>query len=122
MENPKTLTDLVQNAVSQTASANGATHAFSDGDFKELREQIKRIMIPKMIRVFELKLAAQQAATPPSRITGLRPDGEKLLEIRAELEKLSEDLKLLRLWCESCQKQVAKASDEVVESMKKIIK
>jgi hypothetical protein len=120
MENHKILAELLQNTVVQSSSGNNSSHAFSDADFKELREQIKRIMIPKLIRVFELKLAAQQAATPPSRITGLRPDANKLLEIRTELDKLSEDLKLLHLWCESCQKQVAKASEEVKFSLEKI--
>ena len=121
MENHKILAELLQNTVAQTSSGNNSSHAFSDADFKELREQIKRIMIPKLIRVFELKLAAQQAATPPSRITGLRPDANKLLEIRTELDKLHEDLKLLYLWCESCQKQVAKANEEVKFFLEKIM-
>ncbi len=121
MENYKILAELLQNTVTQSPSPNSSPHAFSDGDFKELREQIKRIMIPKLIRVFELKLAAQQAATPPSRLTGLRPDANKLLEIRLELDKLGEDLKLLHLWCESCQKQVAKASEEVKLYLDKIV-
>jgi hypothetical protein len=74
MENYKIIAELLQNTVTHFTSTTSSSHAFSDGDFKELHEQIKRIMIPKLIRVFELKLAAQQAATPPSRLTGLRPD------------------------------------------------
>lgn len=120
MENYKSLSDLLQNAVSNQPHSSGASsYAFSDADLKGLREQIKRIIIPKLIRVFELKLAAQQAAAPPSRLTGLRPDASKLQEIKAELEKLREDIKLLQVWCESCQSQIAKATEEVEQSIKK---
>ncbi|MBS3903395.1 MAG: hypothetical protein KGZ30_03435 [Anaplasmataceae bacterium] len=121
MENYKDLSDFLQVSVaSQTAKA-GPPRAFSDADLSQLREQIKRIMIPKLIRVFELKLAAQQAVTPPSRLTSHRPDSGKLLEIQEELSKLSEDLKLLRLWVDSCQNQVSKAMDQVQTAMKTII-
>jgi len=119
MENYKSLTDLLQNTVSQQPLASGCSYAFSDGDLKGLREQIKRIIIPKLIRVFELKLAAQQAGAPPSRITGHRPDATKLHEIKAELDRLRDDLKLLQVWCESCQKQIGKAYEEVEQSIEK---
>lgn len=113
MDNYKTLTDLLQSTVSQPLAAGGSSYAFSDADLKDLREQIKRIIIPKLIRVFELKLAAQQIASPPSRLTAPRQSTTKFAEIRSELVKLSEDLQLLQIWCESCQKQIARASEEV---------
>jgi hypothetical protein len=119
MENFKSLADLLQNTVSQQPLPSGLPHAFSDTDLKGLREQIKRIIIPKLIRVFELKLAAQQAAAPPSRITGQRPDATKLFEIKKELDQLSSDLALLHLWCESCQKQIDRALDEVKQNIEK---
>jgi hypothetical protein len=119
MENYKSLSDLLQNTVSQQPLSSGSSYAFSDADLKGLREQIKRIIIPKLIRVFELKLAAQQAAAPPSRVTGHRPDATKFLEIKAELDQLRDDLKLLQVWCESCQKQITKAYEEVEQSLEK---
>jgi hypothetical protein len=119
MENYKSLTDLLQNTVSHQPLSSGGSFAFSDGDLKGLREQIKRIIIPKLIRVFELKLAAQQAAAPPSRVTGHRPDATKLHEIKAELDQLRNDLKLLQVWCDSCQKQIGRAYEEVEQSIEK---
>ncbi len=120
MENYKDLSDLLLTSMASQVAPSGVPHAFSDADLSSLRDQIKKIMIPKLIRVFELKFAAQQAITPPSRLTGHRPDSSKLLEINQELAKLSEDLKLLQLWCESCQTQVKKAVDEVQNAMKTI--
>jgi len=105
---------------SATPAASGNSHAFSDADLRQLREQIKKIMIPKLIRVFELKLAAQAASMPPSRILGNRPDEEKIGEILTELQSLKDDVKLLQLWCDSCQKQVDKAIDEVSEAKSKM--
>ncbi len=121
MESYKDLSDLLQTSVAGQMSKAGAPHAFSDADLSQLREQIKKIMIPKLIRVFELKLAAQQAVTPPSRLTGHRPDSGKLFEIQEELTKLGEDLKLLHLWVESCQNQVKRAIDQVETAMKTVL-
>lgn len=93
---------------------------FSDADLSLLREQIKRIMIPKLIRVFELKLAAQQASMPPSRLMGNRPDLGKLQEIQNELDTLKNDIQLLLAWSENCLKQVDRAIEEVTESKRKM--
>jgi len=57
---------------------------------------------------------------PPSRILGNRPDEEKIGEILDELKSLKDDVKLLQLWCDSCQKQVDKAIDEVSEAKSKM--
>jgi hypothetical protein len=73
-------------------------------------------MIPLLIRVFELKLAAQQANTPPSRLQ--KASEESLEKIREQLSLLSKNLDLLRLWCESSQKQVLKALSEAEEMQK----
>jgi hypothetical protein len=78
-----------------------------------LREMIKNAMIPLLIKVFEMKLAAQQAQTPPSRLQ--RHPQESLDKIREQLEALHQDLNLLQLWCESSQKQIVKALKETEE-------
>ncbi len=120
METCKHVGDVLQQSSSFSSSAAPSSHAFSDADLTQLRQQIKRIMIPKLIRVFELKLAAQQASMPPSRVLGNRPDAAKLQEILAELNFLKDDVHLLQLWCESCQKQVNKAIEEVSEAKLKM--
>lgn len=104
----------MHNRVGSHSAASETKRAFSDADLSQLRDQIKKIMIPLLIRVFELKLAAQQASAPPSRITGQRPDRDKLQEIEAELSSLKDDLKLLRLWVTSCENQVQKALDQII--------
>lgn len=40
----------------------------TDANLGQLRQTIKNAMIPLLIKVFELKLAAQQAKMPPSRL------------------------------------------------------
>jgi hypothetical protein len=104
---------------SSPSPVSGIPRAFSDADLSQLREQIKKIMIPKLIRVFELKLAAQQASMPPSRLLGNTPDKNKIEEILDQLTSLKDDLQLLGLWCKSCQNQVDKALEEISTSMSK---
>ena len=82
-----------------------------DANLANLREAIKNAMIPLLIKVFELKLAAQQAKNPPSRLQ--KPPKESLDNIQEQLSLLLKDLDLLHMWCESSQKQVAKAVKEI---------
>ncbi|NGX45268.1 MAG: hypothetical protein K940chlam2_00413 [Chlamydiae bacterium] len=85
----------------------------SDPSLKDLRERIKKAMIPLLIRVFELKLAANQAARPPSRLQKKSQQGPE--EIRAVLKGLQEDLHHLSVWTVSAQKQIEKALNESEE-------
>ena len=82
----------------------------SDSNLNQLRAQIKKVMIPLLIRIFELKLAVQQSKTPPSRLQVKQQESTE--EIASQLLTLQEDLKLLQLWCHSCQKQVERALNE----------
>ncbi len=124
MDSFKELSKRIQNSTSNIAPpiANASMHtrAFADPDLSQLREQIKKIMIPTLIKAFELRLAAQQASMPPSRLTGCTPDLAKVEEIRQQLEKLQDDLKLLHLWCESCENQVSKVMQEVLCTAEKL--
>ena len=81
-----------------------------DANLSQLREQVKKVMIPLLIKIFELKLAAQQAKSPSSRLNKQSQESPK--EIREQLLNLEEDIKLLHLWCQSCQKQIEKALNE----------
>lgn len=89
----------------------------SDPNIGQLRTQIKKVMIPLLIRIFELKFAVQQANTPPSRLQ--KQQTESVDEILIQLKSLEEDLKLLQLWCGSCQRQVERALNEVVSQTSK---
>lgn len=81
-----------------------------DPQLSELKDKIKQVMIPLMIRVFELKLTTQLVNCPTSRLIN-KPE-QPTDEIRLQLEQLKEDLKLLLLWVQSCQKQVDKTLAE----------
>ncbi len=89
----------------------------SDPNIGQLRAQIKKVMIPLLIRIFELKFAVQQANTPPSRLQ--KQQAESVDEILMQLKSLEEDLKLLQIWCSSCQRQVERALNEVVSQTSK---
>lgn len=77
----------------------------------QLRGQIKKVMIPLLIKIFELKLSAQQAKSPPSRLHRTRP--ESLEDVSHQLEALKSDLNVLHLWCASCEKQIERALKEI---------
>jgi hypothetical protein len=85
----------------------------ADPNLKHLRGQIKKVMIPLLIKIFELKLAAQAAKTPPSRLQKKMHESPE--EIFHQLDQIESDLKLLNLWCVSCQKQLEKAKKEIEE-------
>jgi TolA-binding protein len=85
----------------------------SEPNLHQLRGQIKKVMIPLLIKIFELKLAAQQAKTPPSRLQ--KKIHESPEEIQNQLDQIESDIKLLHLWCISCQKQIEKARKEAEE-------
>lgn len=81
--------------------------AISDPSLSSLRDQIKKVMIPMLIKIFQLKLELSQSISLPSRI---QPKLEESPEqITDQLKHLDEDLKLLTLWCESSRNQIAKA-------------
>jgi len=91
-----------------------------DPGLGQLRDQVKKVMIPLLIKIFELKLSAQQAKTPPSRL--YKQIGEPPEKIRKQLEKLDDNLKQLQLWCHSCQNQISKALSEIEETGEKPVR
>ena len=78
-----------------------------DPSLSGLRDQIKKIMIPMLIKIFQFKLELSQSISLPSRLQ--RAEKESPDETLNELKKLNEDLKLLVLWCQSCRNQISKA-------------
>lgn len=94
-----------------TASLSDYTvvEGIHDAALNQLREEIKKVMLPLLIRVFELKQAATQQL--PSRLQKTVEVSQE--EIRAELTVLQEDLHRLSLWCRSSQNQINKALREI---------
>ncbi len=82
-----------------------------DPHLSQLKAQIKKVMIPLLIKIFELKLAAQQANAPPSRLNKKEEISQD--DVRSQLNTLAEDIHLLHLWCISCQKQIEKALGDI---------
>lgn len=96
------------------------THAgvIHDPSLNQLRDQIKKVMIPLLIKIFQLKLELNQTLSPPSQIQGEK-NPHSSQEIIMQLEQLDKDLKVLILWSQSCRKQIEKAlipSDEELKS------
>ncbi|MGE5196473.1 MAG: hypothetical protein ACM3JI_03990 [Anaerolineae bacterium] len=90
------------------------TEEKADPNLNSIRNEIKRTMIPLLIKVFELKHAAVQAKMPPSRLHRFANDSPE--KIREQLKKIEQDLSLLHLWCQSCKQQITKAIKETEES------
>ncbi len=82
-----------------------------DPGLSQLQGQIKNVMIPLLIKIFQLRLEVQQTTSPPSRLqsTKLKVTLEDLTQ---QLLRLDEDLKLLHIWNQSCQTQLEKVLHE----------
>jgi arginyl-tRNA synthetase len=91
---------------------NCSISPISDPSLAMLREQIKSIMIPLLIKVFHIKLEAQQSSSPPCRLTN-KVSESKVEELKSQLENLDEDLRMISVWCQSCRNQIQKVLDEI---------
>lgn len=78
---------------------------FSTAGLKELRQKIKDVMIPLLIKIFQLRQSKEEDL--PTRLTNRKEKPEE--EITQELHQLEEDVKQLQLWCSSCLSQIDKA-------------
>lgn len=89
-----------------------AAHHPNDQGLSLLREQTKNVMIPLLIKVFQIRLEGQQIAEPPSRLFSSKPKAS-LNELLEQLTHLDEDLKLQYLWIESTRTQIDKITAEL---------
>jgi len=91
---------------------SGSEEIVTTSGLSALREQTKSVMIPILIKAFELGSEAKQLADPPSRLhstlTRRKPE-----EIEAELKALDNDLRLQEIWIASSRKQVEKILTEI---------
>lgn len=91
-----------------------------DPSLNQLRDHIKKVMIPLLIKSFQLKLELSQSISLPSRLH-LAKQKHSSEEIVQQLQQLDKDLQVLVLWCQSCRKQVEKALILPEEEMKGIV-
>ena len=80
----------------------------ADPTLNQLRDQIKKVMIPLLIKSFQLKLEHHQALGTPSPLQN-NPSQKTREEVREQLTQLEQDVKMLQLWCQSCRSQIQKA-------------
>lgn len=83
-----------------------------DPGLSQLREQTKNVMIPILIKAFQLRSEAGRLAEPPSRLTASHPK-ISLEEVLSQLSSLDKDLKLQQLWIESSRQQIEKILTEI---------
>lgn len=85
----------------------------------QLRDQIKKVMIPLLIKTFQYKLELSQALSLPSRLNQKSQRSPE--EITEQLKTLDNDLKMLFLWCQSCRSQIQKALSVPEEEQKSTV-
>jgi len=84
------------------------TGMLSDPSLNQLRDQIKKVMIPLLIKIFQFKLELSQSLSLPSRLQSQK-NQRSSEEIIEQLKNLDHDLKILFLWCQSSRSQIQKA-------------
>jgi hypothetical protein len=83
------------------------THALHDTSLEALRDRIKKVMIPLLIRAFQF---SNESETVPK--SQENHEGSSLTETCAQLKTLDNDLKNLQLWCQNCRGQIQKALNQ----------
>jgi len=94
--------------------------ALRDPSLNQLRDQIKKVMIPLLIKTFQLKLELSQTLSLPSRLQSLK-DQRSSEEVLEQLRTLDNDLKVLLLWCQSSRSQIQKALKTPEEEQKNTV-
>ncbi len=88
-----------------------SSEPLNDPGLSQLQGQIKNVMIPLLIKIFQLRLEVQQTTSPPSRLQSSKPK-VSLEDLTQQLNLLNADLKLLHIWNQSCQTQIEKVLHE----------
>jgi hypothetical protein len=88
-----------------------------DPSLGQLRDQIKKVMIPLLIKTFQFKLELSQSLSLPSRMQS-KKNQRSPEEIIEYLKILDNDLKVMLLWCQSCRSQIQKALSVPEEEQK----
>lgn len=86
----------------------------ADPGLSQLHEQTKNVMIPLLIKAFQLRSEAAQLQDPPSRLRALQTN-RTLSDIISQLSALDKDLKIQQIWIETSRAQIEKILTEIEE-------
>ncbi len=92
--------------------ANPLETPLQDSELSQLKKQTKDVMIPLLIKIFQIRLEAQQLKEPPSRLASDK-NKSSLEDLQKQLLILDNDLKLQLQWIQSCRTQIEKVSAEL---------
>ena len=76
-----------------------------DSSLTQLREQIKNVMLPLLLKVFQLKIHINKEIMLDA-LPIIESDGESIVH---KLKLLDKDIKTLMMWCQACIKQIQEA-------------
>lgn len=79
-----------------------------------LHEQLNLQMVPRLIKIFKLREALQEARSPPTRLQN--ESGISIQAVKDELLEIEKDLHVAKSWIETCLTQARRALEEVRES------
>ncbi|KAG6559521.1 hypothetical protein RHABOEDO_000610 [Candidatus Rhabdochlamydia oedothoracis] len=99
--------ELLLNSLSKEEKATYFSQIgiMQDPSLTQLREQIKNVMLPLLLKVFQLKIHInKEIALNASPIT--EGDGESIIH---KLKLLDKDIKTLMMWCQACIEQIQEA-------------
>lgn len=98
------LEELLLNSLSKEEKATYFSQigTMQDSSLNQLREQIKNVMLPLLLKVFQLKIHLSKEIMLGTK----ESDGESIIH---KLKLLDKDLKTLMMWCQACIKQIQEA-------------
>lgn len=98
------LEELLFNSLAKAEKANGFSQigTMQDPSLSQLKEQIKNIMLPLLLKIFQLKIHVNQEIIIDTQ-TSTGDDEESSIQ---KLKLLDNDLKMLIRWCQTCIKQM----------------
>ncbi len=101
------LEELLLNSLSKEEKATYFSQigTMQDSSLTQLREQIKNVMLPLLLKVFQLKIHINKEIMLDA-LPIIESDGESIVH---KLKLLDKDIKTLMMWCQACIKQIQEA-------------
>ncbi|VHO03781.1 hypothetical protein [Candidatus Rhabdochlamydia sp. T3358] len=101
------LEELLLNSLSKEEKATYFSQigTMQDSSLTQLREQIKNVMLPLLLKVFQLKIHINKEIMLDA-LPITESDGESIVH---KLKLLDKDIKTLMMWCQACIKQIQEA-------------
>ncbi|MBI2742551.1 MAG: hypothetical protein HYX48_01375 [Chlamydiales bacterium] len=79
-----------------------------------LQEQLNLQMVPRLIKIFKLKEALQEARNPPNRLQN--ESGISIQAVKDELLEIEKDFQVAKGWIDTCLAQARRALEEARKS------